>query len=73
MSLKRCRTTTAGGDLLGAYRDGPAVGTPEQVVERLRAAGADGLACTISYFTDAAHDRSSLELFEREVVPALSG
>ena len=59
------------GDLLAAYRDGLAVGTPEQVVERLRAAGSNGLAYTICYFADAAYDRSNLELFEQEVVPAL--
>ena len=61
------------GDLLGALRTGPGVGTPEQVVERLRAAEGRGLAYTICYFADAAYDRGNLELFEQEVVPALAG
>ena len=39
-------------------------------MERLRAAGSNGLAYTICYFADAAYDRS-IELFEQEVVPAL--
>ncbi|PJJ73580.1 F420-dependent oxidoreductase-like protein [Diaminobutyricimonas aerilata] len=54
------------------YRNGaPAVGTPEQVVERLREREALGLGYSIHYFPEAAYDRSSIELFEREVVPAL--
>ncbi len=58
-------------DLLGAYRDGMAVGTPEQIVERLQKAENNGLAYAIAYFTEAAYDRSGIELFEQEVVPAL--
>jgi len=41
------------------------------VVERLRALGDLGMAYAICYFVDAAYDRSSIELFEREVIPAL--
>jgi len=55
------------------YATGPAVGTPEQVVETLRGLGDLGLAYAICYFVDAAHDPSSVELFEREVIPALAG
>jgi F420-dependent oxidoreductase-like protein len=50
---------------------GPAVGTVEQVVETLRALAADGLSYAICNFADAAYDRSGIELFEREVIPAL--
>jgi len=50
---------------------GPTVGTVEQVVENLRALAADGLSYAICNFADAAYDRSSIELFEREVIPAL--
>jgi F420-dependent oxidoreductase-like protein len=50
---------------------GPAVGTVEQVVENLRALAADGLSYAICNFADAAYDRSGIELFEREVIPAL--
>jgi len=47
------------------------VGTPEQVVERLRGMQSLGLAYTIAYFPEAAYDRSGIDLFTREVVPAL--
>jgi F420-dependent oxidoreductase-like protein len=53
------------------YSNGLA-GTPEQVVERLRACADAGLAYGINYFLDAAYDRSSIELFESQVIPALS-
>jgi F420-dependent oxidoreductase-like protein len=55
------------------YRSGNAigVGTPEQVVERLREVGDLGLGYAIHYFPEAAYDRSSIELFERQVIPAL--
>ncbi len=55
------------------YRSGHAlgVGTPEQVVERLGHMKELGLAYSIHYFPEAAYDRTSLELFEREVLPAL--
>jgi alkanesulfonate monooxygenase SsuD/methylene tetrahydromethanopterin reductase-like flavin-dependent oxidoreductase (luciferase family) len=60
---------------LAEYRTGDAlaVGTPEQVVERLRGMADRGLGYTIVYFPEAAYDRSGIELFEREVVPALGG
>ena len=61
------------GDRLYAYRGNLGVGTVEQVTERLRAAEGNGMAYTICYFADAAYDRSSVELFEQEVVPALAG
>ena len=48
-----------------------AVGTTEQVVEKLRAAAGRGLGYAIHYFPEAAYDRSGIELFEREVIPAL--
>ena len=46
-------------------------GTPEQVVEKLANVQAKGMGYGLFVFPDAAHDRSSLELFEREVIPAL--
>ncbi|MFP5346608.1 MAG: LLM class F420-dependent oxidoreductase [Actinomycetes bacterium] len=54
------------------FRTGPLVGTPEQVVERLQGLDKLGMAYAICYFVDAAYDRASIELFERDVVPALS-
>ena len=47
-------------------------GTPEQVVERLTAMEKRGLGYAIHYFPEAAYDRSGIELFEREVMPALN-
>ena len=48
-----------------------AVGTPEQIVERLQGMADRGLDYSILYFPEAAYDRSGIELFEREVIPAL--
>ncbi|MGO2932579.1 LLM class F420-dependent oxidoreductase [Microbacterium sp.] len=49
-----------------------AVGTPEQIVEQLQDMSDRGLGYAIHYFPEAAYDRSGIELFEREVIPALS-
>jgi len=59
---------------MAEYRDGDTqgVGTPEQIVERLTAMKKRGLGYAIHYFPEAAYDRSGIELFEREVMPALS-
>jgi F420-dependent oxidoreductase-like protein len=56
------------GDL---FSSGPLVGTPEQLVERLQAARGLGLTYAITYFVDAAYDRSSMDLFTTQVIPAL--
>jgi len=53
------------------FRNGPLVGTPEQIVEKLTELNDLGMTYAICYFLDAAYDRSSIELFEREVAPAL--
>ncbi|MFD1810698.1 LLM class F420-dependent oxidoreductase [Rhodococcus gannanensis] len=57
---------------MAAFRGMPGVGTPEQVVENLIALKDRGLAYGICYFPEAAYDTSGLELFEREVIPALA-
>ncbi len=57
---------------LGALRGLPACGTPEQIVENLGALRERGMSYGIFYFPEAAYDRSGIELFEREVIPALS-
>ena len=49
-----------------------AAGTPEQIVERLTRLKNLGCEYAILYFPEAAYDRSGIELFEREVIPALS-
>lgn len=50
---------------------GPLVGTPDQIVETLREHEKMGMTYLIGYFVDAALDPSSLDLFAREVIPAL--
>lgn len=49
-----------------------ASGTTEQVIERLTKIRDLGCEYAIVYFPEAAYDRSGIELFEREVIPALS-
>jgi F420-dependent oxidoreductase-like protein len=49
-----------------------ATGTTEQVIERIAKVRDLGCEYAICYFPEAAYDRSGLELFEREVIPALS-
>ncbi|MDN5919219.1 MAG: LLM class F420-dependent oxidoreductase [Pseudonocardia sp.] len=56
---------------LRAFRGMPACGTPEQIVENLTALKNKGMTYAILYFPEAAYDRSGIEMFEREVVPAL--
>jgi len=48
-----------------------ASGTPEQVVEKLKRIRELGCEYAILYFPEAAYDRSGIEMFEREVIPAL--
>jgi F420-dependent oxidoreductase-like protein len=55
------------------FRKGPLVGTPDQIVAKLRELEGLGMTYAICYFSEAAYDRSGIELFEREVVPALRG
>jgi F420-dependent oxidoreductase-like protein len=49
----------------------PATGTPEQVIEQMAKIRDLGCEYAICYFPEAAYDRSGIELFEREVIPAL--
>ena len=52
-------------------REGPAVGTPEQIVENLTALRDLGMTYAITYFAEAAYDTSGMHLFENHVIPAL--
>ncbi len=56
---------------IGLYRDGLS-GTPEQIIEKLRAAQDLGMTYAITYFVDAAYDRSSIDLFATKVIPELT-
>jgi F420-dependent oxidoreductase-like protein len=60
-------------EMRAGYASGPngLSGTPNQIVEALQPWMAAGLDYVIGYFPDATYDRSSLELFGREVIPAL--
>ncbi len=59
---------------MAEYRspDAVAVGTPSQVAARLAERRELGLGYSIHYFPEAAYDRSGLELFAAEVIPALA-
>ena len=54
------------------YLASPAFGSVAQVAERLAERERHGLGYAIHYFPEAAYDRSGVQLFEREVVGALS-
>jgi F420-dependent oxidoreductase-like protein len=51
--------------------EGPLVGTPEQVTERLTELAGIGVAYTIVYFPEAAYDQTGLQLFTAKVAPEL--
>jgi F420-dependent oxidoreductase-like protein len=54
-----------------SFATGPLVGTPEQIVEKLQAMQALGMTYAVAYFSEAAYDRSDIDLFVREVIPEL--
>jgi F420-dependent oxidoreductase-like protein len=54
-------------------RKQPAVGTPEQIVGVLKDLQSRGMGYAITYFAEAAFDRSGIELFETTVAPELRG
>ena len=49
---------------------GMAVGTPDQVIDTLKAFETAGMSYAIIYLPDAAYDAESMELFAAEVMPA---
>ncbi|RJO75338.1 LLM class F420-dependent oxidoreductase [Nocardia panacis] len=55
----------------GMTKGAAAVGTPEQIVEKLTEVKELGLGYAIFNFPESAYDTSGIELFEREVVAAL--
>jgi F420-dependent oxidoreductase-like protein len=57
---------------IGNFTNSLLFGTTEQLVERLQGMAALGLGYTITNFPESAYDTSCIELFEREVVPALA-
>jgi F420-dependent oxidoreductase-like protein len=55
------------------FSQGPMVGTPEQVSERLAEMNGIGMNYAILYFAEAAYDRSGIDLFAKQVAPSLVG
>ncbi|MCM6775216.1 LLM class F420-dependent oxidoreductase [Nocardia sp. CDC159] len=53
------------------FRTSQATGTPDKVIENLTRLRDLGLGYTIVNFPESAYDTTGIELFEREVVPAL--
>jgi alkanesulfonate monooxygenase SsuD/methylene tetrahydromethanopterin reductase-like flavin-dependent oxidoreductase (luciferase family) len=51
------------------FETGPLVGTPEQIVEKLRGLEKLGMTYPIVYLTEPAYDRSSLDLLATQVIP----
>jgi F420-dependent oxidoreductase-like protein len=78
--LKRIRDRMVGyvpeaaADAMIAAISGPdsPTGTTEQIIERIEIIRDLGCEYAICYFPEAAYDRSGIELFERDVIPALS-
>jgi F420-dependent oxidoreductase-like protein len=58
-------------DRVTGFANGPLVGTPELVAERLTQASKDGMSYAILNFAEVAYDRSALTLFTEKVAPAL--
>jgi len=69
--LRAGLTPEKADDQVKAAASGPAVGTPEQVVETFRSLQAQGMTYAITYFAEAAYDTSGIALFESEVLPEL--
>lgn len=57
---------------VNSYFNGGMVGTPDQLIDKLKTWKSNGLAYAISYFAGAAYDTSGMERFAREVIPALA-
>jgi F420-dependent oxidoreductase-like protein len=69
--LRAGLTPEKADDQVRAAASGPAVGTPEQIVETFRALQTQGMTYAITYFAEAAYDTSGIALFESEVLPEL--
>ncbi|KAA0107854.1 LLM class F420-dependent oxidoreductase [Mycolicibacterium sp. P1-5] len=67
-----CGDAAADAMMTTVSAPGSAAGTPDQVIESLTGLRDLGCEYVICYFPEAAYDRSGIELFEREVIPALT-
>ncbi len=59
-------------DRVQGFANGPLVGTPELVTERLAEMGALGMSYAIVNFAEIAYDRTAYSLFTEKVIPALA-
>jgi F420-dependent oxidoreductase-like protein len=57
--------------LIEEYRRGPAVGTPEQILQNLQGLEKLGMTYAILNFSEAAYDTTGIAQFERDVIPEL--
>ncbi|AIJ25332.1 LLM class F420-dependent oxidoreductase [Amycolatopsis methanolica] len=57
---------------VNSFANGPLVGTPEQIAERLTELRDLGMTYAITYFADIAYDRASVELFTNKVISELA-
>jgi len=71
-AVKAGRTEAQADEVIANTRKSTGVGTPEQIVEQLRPLQEVGMTYAITNFAEAAYDTSGIELFEREVIPALA-
>jgi F420-dependent oxidoreductase-like protein len=72
MQVSRAHEKAVDAMMVGLTSPDSAGGTPEQVVEKLTRMRDLGCEYAIIGFPEAAYDRSSIERFAREVIPALS-
>ncbi len=56
----------------GFSTKGAVIGTPQQLLDHVGALRDAGLGTLIAYMPDVAHDRTGMELFEREVIGRLA-
>ena len=69
--LRAGLTPEKADDQVKAAASGPAVGTPEKIVETFRSLQEQGMTYAITYFAEAAYDTTGIALFESEVLPEL--
>jgi alkanesulfonate monooxygenase SsuD/methylene tetrahydromethanopterin reductase-like flavin-dependent oxidoreductase (luciferase family) len=70
--LRKSLSADAVERALEQYVNGPLFGTPEQIAERLTQLRKLGMTYAITYFPEAAYDKSGIELFSRQVAPELA-
>lgn len=69
--ISRLAGEAAAARAMADFGGSAGVGTPEQVTDKLTRLNAAGMTYAIAYFPELAYDTSGVELFEKEVVPAL--